>query len=316
MSQYPQSPLMGQMMHQPLLISSIIEHADRQFGKNEIVSRRVEGDIHRYTYRDCHRRARQMSNALRALGVKMGERVATLAWNGYRHMELYYAVSGSGAVLHTINPRLFAEQIAYIANHAEDQYLFFDMNFLPLAEAFAAHCTTIKAYVMMCDRDRMPKESKIANLLCYEDLIDNNTDDYVWPLFDENSASSLCYTSGTTGHPKGALYSHRSTVLHSLGSCSPDGLNVSARDVVLPVVPMFHVNAWGLPYSVPMYSRSDCTASGEIRVESVRMYVMRPTVPSSLPRSTPSYRPCATCIVRLAPKPSRFTASCWSLLVE
>ncbi|MDR3481244.1 MAG: 3-(methylthio)propionyl-CoA ligase [Burkholderiaceae bacterium] len=252
MSQYPQSPLMGQMMHQPLLISSIIEHADRQFGKNEIVSRRVEGDIHRYTYRDCHRRARQMANALRALGVKMGERVATLAWNGYRHMELYYAVSGSGAVLHTINPRLFAEQIAYIANHAEDQYLFFDMNFLPLAEAFAAHCTTIKAYVMMCDRDRMPKESKIANLLCYEDLIDNNTDDYVWPLFDENSASSLCYTSGTTGHPKGALYSHRSTVLHSLASCSPDGLNVSARDVVLPVVPMFHVNAWGLPYSVPM----------------------------------------------------------------
>ncbi len=252
MSQYPKSPLMGQMMSQPLLISSIIEHADRQFANSEIVSRRVEGDIHRYTYRDCHKRARQMANAMQKLGVKMGERVATVAWNGYRHMELYYAVSGSGAVLHTINPRLFPEQIAYIANHAEDQYLFFDLTFLPLAEAFAAHCNTVKAYVMMCDRDRMPKDSKVPNLLCYEELIEGSSDDYEWPLFDENSASSLCYTSGTTGHPKGALYSHRSTVLHSLTSTSPDGMNVSSRDCVLPVVPMFHVNAWGIPYSVPM----------------------------------------------------------------
>ncbi len=252
MSQYPKSPLMGQMMSQPLLISSIIEHADRQFANSEIVSRRVEGDIHRYTYRDCHKRARQMANALQKLGVKMGERVATVAWNGYRHMELYYAVSGSGAVLHTINPRLFPEQIAYIANHAEDQYLFFDMTFLPLAEAFAAQCKTVKAYIMMCDRDRMPKDSKVPNLLCYEDLIDGSSDDYEWPQFDENSASSLCYTSGTTGNPKGALYSHRSTVLHSLTSTSPDGMNVSSRDCVLPVVPMFHVNAWGIPYSVPM----------------------------------------------------------------
>jgi fatty-acyl-CoA synthase len=243
---------MGQMMSQPLLISSIIEHADRQFANSEIVSRRVEGDIHRYTYRDCHKRARQMANAMQKLGVKMGERVATVAWNGYRHMELYYAVSGSGAVLHTINPRLFPEQIAYIANHAEDQYLFFDLTFLPLAEAFAAHCNTVKAYVMMCDRDRMPKDSKVPNLLCYEELIEGSSDDYEWPLFDENSASSLCYTSGTTGHPKGALYSHRSTVLHSLTSTSPDGMNVSSRDCVLPVVPMFHVNAWGIPYSVPM----------------------------------------------------------------
>jgi len=252
MPQYPQSPLMGQMMGEPLLISSIIRHADRQFGKNEIVSRRVEGDIHRYTYHDCHTRSRRMANALKKLGVKMGDRVATLAWNGYRHMELYYAVSGSGAVLHTINPRLFAEQVAYIANHAEDQYLFFDLTFLPAAEAFSANCTTIKGYVLMCDRDRMPQEHKIRNLMCYEDLIDNNSDDYEWPLFDEFSASSLCYTSGTTGNPKGALYSHRSTVLHSYASAMPDALNVSSRDVVLPVVPMFHVNAWGLPYSVPL----------------------------------------------------------------
>ncbi|WP_151639470.1 3-(methylthio)propionyl-CoA ligase [Noviherbaspirillum aerium] len=252
MRNYPKSPVMGQMMSEPLLISSIIEHADRYYGANEIVSRRVEGDIHRYTYRDCHKRARQMANALGGLGVKMGDRVATLAWNGYRHLELYYAISGSGAVMHTINPRLHPEQIAYIANHAEDQYLFFDLNFLPLVEAFAAHCKTVKGFVMMCAPDRMPSESKIANLLCYEDLIEASSDNYEWPLFDENSASSLCYTSGTTGNPKGALYSHRSTVLHSYASAMPDALNVSARDVVLPVVPMFHVNAWGLPYSVPL----------------------------------------------------------------
>jgi len=252
MSEYPKSPLMGQMMSQPLLISSIIQHADRYFGDNEIVSRRVEGDIHRYTYRDCHKRARQMANALGSLGVKMGDRVATLAWNGYRHMELYYAISGSGAVMHTINPRLHPEQIAYIVNHAEDQYLFFDMTFLPLVEAFASHCKTTKGFVMMCDKDRMPAESKVPNLMCYEDLIAKNSDQYDWPLFDENSASSLCYTSGTTGNPKGALYSHRSTVLHSYASAMPDALNVSSRDAVLPVVPMFHVNAWGLPYSVPL----------------------------------------------------------------
>jgi fatty-acyl-CoA synthase len=252
MSHYPKSPLMGQMMDQPLLISSIIQHADRYFGSNQIVSRRVEGDIHRYTYHDCHTRSRQLANALANLGVTMGDRVATLAWNGYRHMEAYYAVSGSGAVLHTINPRLHPEQIAYIANHAEDQYLLFDMTFLPLVEAFAAHCKTVRGFIALCDRDHMPRDSKIANLLCYEDLIDASSDVYQWPLFDENSASSLCYTSGTTGHPKGALYSHRSTVLHSYASTMPDALNVSARDAVLPVVPMFHVNAWGLPYSVPL----------------------------------------------------------------
>ena len=222
----------------------------RHYGHVEIVSRRIEGDLHRYTYRDCHQRARRAAHALQGLGVKLGDRVATLAWNGYRHMEIYYAVSGSGAVLHTINPRLHPEQIAYIANHAEDQYLFFDLTFLPLIEAVAAHCKTVKGFVLMADRDRMPAETKIPNLLCYEDLIASSSDDYEWPLFDENSAASLCYTSGTTGNPKGALYSHRSTVLHSYGSAMPNALNVSAADTVLPVVPMFHVNAWGLPYSV------------------------------------------------------------------
>ncbi|MBI1890619.1 MAG: fatty-acid--CoA ligase [Burkholderiales bacterium] len=252
MAELPQSPLMGQMMSQPLLISHIIRHADRYFGANEIVSRRVEGDIHRYTWRDCHRRARQLANALKSLDVQMGERVATLAWNGYRHLEAYYAVSGSGAVLHTINPRLHPDQIAWIANHAEDQVLLFDMNFLPLVESFAPACATIKTYVMLCDREHMPPTGKLPNLLCYEDWIAAQSDAYEWPLFDENSASSLCYTSGTTGHPKGALYSHRSTVLHSYGAALPDGMNISVKDVILPVVPMFHVNAWGLPYSVPL----------------------------------------------------------------
>ena len=252
MSEWPKSPLMGQMMDQPLLISSVIEFVDRHYGSSEIVSRRVEGDLHRYTWRECHARTKQLANALRALGVGLGDRIATLAWNGYRHLEAYYAVSGSGAVLHTINPRLHPEQIAYIANHAEDQYLLFDLTFLPLVEAFAAHCSSIKGYILMTDRSRMPASSKIANLLCYEDLLEAQSSDFSWPMFDENSAATLCYTSGTTGNPKGALYSHRSTILHALASAMPNALNVSSQDTVLPVVPMFHVNAWGLPYSVPL----------------------------------------------------------------
>ncbi|MFZ6772517.1 3-(methylthio)propionyl-CoA ligase [Undibacterium sp. SXout7W] len=252
MTTYPQSPLMGQMMSKPMLISSLIEHADRYFGNNEIVSRRVEGDIHRYNYHECHQRSKKLANAFQKFGIKLGDRIATLAWNGYRHLEAYYAVSGSGAVLHTINPRLHPEQISYIVNHAEDQYLLFDITFLPIIQAIAAHCPTVKGYIMMCDRTHLPTDGKIPNLLCYEDIIDENSADFEWPVFDENSASSLCYTSGTTGHPKGALYSHRSTILHSYASAMPDGLNVSARDSVLPVVPMFHVNAWGLPYSAPL----------------------------------------------------------------
>ncbi len=243
--------LQGLMMDAPLLISSLIEHADRHHGETEIVSRRVEGDIHRCTWRQLHRRARQMANALAALGVRPSDRVATLAWNGYRHLELYFAVSGSGAVLHTINPRLHPEQIAWIANHAEDQLLFFDLTFLPIVEAVAAHCRTVKKFVAMVDRAKMPTASK-ADLVCYEDLIDTHSDRYSWPILDERAASSLCYTSGTTGNPKGVLYSHRSTLLHAYAAVAPDALNLSSRDTVLPVVPMFHVNAWGLPYASPM----------------------------------------------------------------
>jgi fatty-acyl-CoA synthase len=235
-------PMLGQMMNRPLLISSLIEHADRHHGDVEVVSRRVEGDIHRTTYRALHGRARQLANALRSLGVRDGDRVATLAWNGYRHFELYFAVSGSGAVLHTLNPRLHPEQIAWIANHAEDRVLFFDLTFLPIIEAIAPHCRTIRHFVAMADRQKMPPAAKVE-LQCYEDLINANSDRFEWPQFDENVASSLCYTSGTTGNPKGALYSHRSTILHTYAIALPDSLSLSARDVLLPVVPMFHVHA-------------------------------------------------------------------------
>jgi acyl-CoA synthetase (AMP-forming)/AMP-acid ligase II len=241
----------GSMMQQPLLISSLLLHAERHHGDQQVVSRRVEGDIHRYTYRDLAARSRRLANALAALGVQPGARVATLAWNGYRHLELYYAVSGSGAVLHTLNPRLHPDQAIYIANHAEDQVLFFDLSFLPLVEAIAARSQTIKAFVAMTDRAQMPA-SRLEGLLCYEDLLEAQDDRYDWPRLDENTAASLCYTSGTTGNPKGVLYSHRSTLLHTYASALPDVLNVSAREVILPVVPMFHVNAWGLPYAACM----------------------------------------------------------------
>jgi fatty-acyl-CoA synthase len=238
----------GLMMQQPLLISTLLTHAERHHGDQEIVSRRVEGDIHRQTYRDLGQRARRMANALAARGIGFGDRVATLAWNGYRHMELYYAVSGSGAILHTLNPRLHPDQVVWIADHAEDSILFFDLTFAPLIEAIASRVKTIKAFVAMTDRAHMPVLAGVPDLLCYEDLIDAHPADFAWPSFDENTASSLCYTSGTTGNPKGALYSHRSTVLHTYGAALPDSLNCSARDTILPVVPMFHVNAWGLPY--------------------------------------------------------------------
>ena len=242
----------GLMMQQPLLISSLLVHAERHHGDQEVVSRRVEGDIHRTTYRELAARSRRMAKALAGFGLQSGQRVATLAWNGYRHMELYYAVSGSGAVLHTLNPRLHPDQVVYIADHAEDQVLFFDLTFLPLVEAIAGRVKTIRRFVAMTDRAHMPAASKIPDLLCYEDLIASEDDRFDWPEFDEAAASSLCYTSGTTGNPKGVLYSHRSTVLHTFAIALPDALSCSSRDAILPVVPMFHVNAWGLPYAACM----------------------------------------------------------------
>ncbi|MEP7180595.1 MAG: 3-(methylthio)propionyl-CoA ligase [Betaproteobacteria bacterium] len=243
--------MLGLMQARPLLISSLIEHANALHPGAEIVSRTVEGPIHRCTYGNIHRRSKRVAKALAALGVAPGDRIATLAWNGYRHLELYFGVSGMGAVLHTINPRLFAEQITYIANHAEDRYLFFDLTFAPLIEKLSPLMTSVKGFVALTDRAHMPALA-VPNLLCYEDLIGAQDDDYAWPEFDENTASSLCYTSGTTGNPKGVLYSHRSTVLHSYAACMVDGLGLSSNESTLLVVPMFHVNAWGMPYAGAM----------------------------------------------------------------
>ena len=244
--------MLGLMQSQPLLISTIIEHAARHHADAEIVSRTIEGGLHRYTYAQANQRAKKLANALTRQGVKLGDRVGTLAWNGYRHFELYYGISGLGAVMHTINPRLFPEQIAWIANHAEDSLLFFDLTFLPVVERIAAQLPLCRTFVLMTDRAHMPASSTVPNLLCYEDLIVPESDALVWPQFDENTASSLCYTSGTTGNPKGALYSHRSTLLHTYASALPDSLGCGARDSILPVVPMFHVNSWGLAYSCPL----------------------------------------------------------------
>jgi fatty-acyl-CoA synthase len=237
------------MQSQPLLISSLIVHAERHHPTGEIVSRRVEGDIHRTHWAEIARRSRQVANAVDGLHLAFGDRVATLAWNGYRHLELYFGVSGTGRVLHTLNPRLHPEQLAWIVNHADDRAICFDMSFLPLVQAVAKHCPGVKHWVALCDADKLPADSGIPGLLSYEAWMGGCSDTYTWPDLDENTASSMCYTSGTTGNPKAALYSHRSTILHAYSGALPDSLNLSARDTVLPVVPMFHVNAWGIPYS-------------------------------------------------------------------
>ncbi|WP_310372341.1 3-(methylthio)propionyl-CoA ligase [Rhodoferax ferrireducens] len=244
--------MLGLMQNQPLLISTLIAFADRHHGDAEIVSRRVEGDIHRTTYRQVAARARQVANALDGLGLAFSDRVATLAWNGYRHLELYFGVSGSGRVLHTINPRLHPDQIAWITQHAEDRVLCFDATFLPLVQAVHARCPTVQHWVMLCDADKLPADTGIPGLLSFEAWIGAASSSYDWPVFDENTASSMCYTSGTTGDPKAALYSHRSTTLHAYAAALPDAMDISARDAVLPVVPMFHVNAWGIPYSAAL----------------------------------------------------------------
>ncbi len=241
----------GLMQQHSLMISSIIEFAERWYPNVEVVSRTTEGPIHRYTYKEMGVRARSIADALQGLGVKPGDRVGTLAWNGYRHMELYFGVSGSQAVLHTINPRLFAEQMAYVINHGGANILFTDLTFVPLLESLADQLEQIEHIVVMTDREHMPATS-LSNVQCYEDLIDKGDSSYQWPEFDENSASSMCYTSGTTGNPKGVVYSHRSTLIHAMGSSIPNGLGLSATDTVLLVVPQFHVNSWGVSYAAPM----------------------------------------------------------------
>ncbi|MEY2686242.1 MAG: hypothetical protein RL375_440 [Pseudomonadota bacterium] len=244
--------MLGLMQDHPLLISNLIEHAARHHAEGEIVSRRVEGDLHRTTYAEAARRSRRVAHALDRLGLASGDRVATLAWNGYRHFELYFGVTGSGRVVHTINPRLAPDQVAWIANDAEDQVLCFDMTFLPIVKAVWSKCSTVKHWVALCDADKLPADTGIPGLVSYEAWIGAEPATYAWPQIDERSAAALCYTSGTTGNPKGALYSHRSTLLHTFAVSMPDALSLSASDTILPVVPMFHVNAWGLPYAAAM----------------------------------------------------------------
>ena len=244
--------MLGNMMKDQLLISGILEHALQNNGKTEIVSNTVEGGIHRYTIADSAKRSKQLANALSSMGIKKGDVIGTMAVNGYRHLELYFGVSGLGAVLHTLNPRLFPEHVEYIVNHAEDKYIFVDAPFLPIIEGVLDSLKTVKGIVVLTSKENMP-ESKVKNLICYEDLIANESDEIVWPEFDENTASSLCYTSGTTGNPKGALYSHRSTIVHAWFSSAGNGFNMTPSSIVLPVVPMFHVNAWGLPYAAFMF---------------------------------------------------------------
>jgi 3-(methylthio)propionyl---CoA ligase len=242
--------LSGSMMLQPLQISSLLVHAARHHGQQEVVSCGGDGRIHRYTYSQCEQRARCLAQSLTQLGVGPADRVATLAWNSYRHLELYYAISGSGAVCHTVNPRLFLEQIVYIINDAEDCCVFFDPDLAPLIEKLAPRCAAVRNWICLCDARERPSAN--FEFRDYESLLALGSEDFTWPELDERSASGLCYTSGTTGHPKGVLYSHRSTVLHSLAACLPDAQCLDAEAVILPAVPMFHANAWGLPYSAPL----------------------------------------------------------------
>ncbi|MEX0367884.1 MAG: long-chain-fatty-acid--CoA ligase [Ruegeria sp.] len=243
--------MLGQMMTKPLLISSLIDHAERYHGQTDIWSVETSGGVTQTSWGEIARNARRMASALTKLGLEPQARVATLAWNNRRHLEIYYAVSGAGFVCHTINPRLFPEQLIYIINHAEDRVLFLDATFVPLVAAIRDKLEGVEQFVLMGARDESAAE-QIPGLTYYDDLIGTGDADFNWPVFDENTASSLCYTSGTTGHPKGVLYSHRSTVLHSFASNTRDVIGYSARDVVMPVVPMFHVNAWGSPYGCAM----------------------------------------------------------------
>lgn len=243
--------IFGQMMERPLLISSIIDYAAKAHGGRQIISRDAAGNIHSHGYRDAAKRIARLAHGLMAMGVRPGDRIATVAWNDYRHFELYYAISGIGAVCHTVNPRQFHEQLVHIFNHAEDRFVFVDPTLLPLVEGLAPVLKTIEGVIVMTDAAGMP-ESAFDNLQCYEDLLDGQPEMIDWPELDERTAAALCYTSGTTGNPKGALYSHRSTVLHALSTIVIFDGRLTPGEVFMPAVPMFHACAWGYPYSCPI----------------------------------------------------------------
>ncbi|MCB1491206.1 MAG: AMP-binding protein, partial [Rhodobiaceae bacterium] len=260
--------MLGLMQDWPLLIHRIIDHAAITHGKREILSRSVEGPFHTTTYTELRRNALRLAKALDRHGIRLGDRVATIAWNTWRHMEVWYGITGIGAICHTVNPRLFADQIIYIVNHAEDRIFFTDLTFVPLLEKLADKLPTVKSYVILTDKDHMP-ETTLPNAICYEEWIGAEDDDFVWKDFDENTAAGMCYTSGTTGEPKGVVYSHRSNVLHAMMAAMPDAMGISSRDVVLPVVPMFHANAWGLAQSAPMVGAKMVMPGGKMDGASI-----------------------------------------------
>lgn len=243
--------MLGQMQDSPLLVSQLIDFAAKVYPSQTITTKTVEGELHQYTFKESAKRSKQLAQALLRLGLGEGDVVATMAWNTYRHYECWYGISGIGAVLHTVNPRLFAEQLVYIINHAEDQYIMVDLTFVPLLESIQDLLPSVKGYIFLTDEAHMP-ETVLKNVYCYEALLAQEDGDMEWPSLDESQASSLCYTSGTTGNPKGVIYSHRSSVLHSWAVCAKSGMGLDASESVLPIVPMFHANAWGLVYATAM----------------------------------------------------------------
>lgn len=263
--------MQGLMMNYQLTMDRILEYANRMFPHKQIATMLPNGSMHRYTYADMYKRVKRLSKALVKLGIEPGDRVGTFAWNHYQHMELYYAIPGAGAVCHTLNIRLFPEQLSYIVDHAEDQIVFIDATLLPLYERVAHQITSVKHYVLL----NAPKgtETKLRNVLYYEDLIADSDDDFEWLSTDENMAMGLCYTSGTTGHPKGALYSHRSMYLHTLGENQAAALGMRESDVVLPVVPQFHAMAWGLPYACAMAGSDVVMPGPHLKPEPLAMMI-------------------------------------------
>lgn len=260
--------MQGLMQDWPLRVTSIIDHAARFHGDREVVTRSIEGPITRTTYKDIHLRARKTAQALTKLGVKEGDIVATMAWNTARHLEAWYGIMGMGAVCHTLNPRLFAEQLVYIINHAEDKIIFLDLTFVPILEGIADKLPKVKAYVIMTDKAHMP-ETKLPNALCFEEIVEAENGEFKWAEVDENAACGLCYTSGTTGNPKGVLYSHRSNVLHSMAANMGDALGMKSADAILPVVPMFHANAWGIAFAAPAVGAKIVMPGAQMDGESI-----------------------------------------------
>jgi acyl-CoA synthetase (AMP-forming)/AMP-acid ligase II len=243
--------MFGQMQDSPLLVSQLIEHAATLYPEQIIASKTAEGHWHEYNYKEAALRSRKLAQALIRLGIKDGDVIATMAWNTHRHFECWYGISGMGAILHTVNPRLFPEQLEYIINHAQDQYIFIDASFAPLLEKLQLLLPNVKGYILMTDAERMP-ETSLKNALCYETLIEQENGDFTWPVLDERQATSICYTSGTTGNPKGVLYSHRSSILHSWAITAKSVASIDNETSLLPIVPMFHANAWGLVYASAM----------------------------------------------------------------